>query len=307
MFGSQVHWITFIILVLQVIILPFLYINYLYDKSKKHKRKFIFLTIYIILYNLFSGLFPDENIDVPIILQYIIAYLVGILYVIYFVYYLYSEFHINPKKYLSLKSIAYYLTGTFILLFIIPLVFGNGLNFARKLFITIPLIISIFFSIVTIRQLFTLYITQAKTSTQQYYKSKIIAANFGVISILMLPILISIGDYQYIEQPVVNLGYFVMLFIYIKDQIYTQRVNNDLLNNLIEYKNEVQTKNKFQTINLTSKETEIAGFILQDYKYKEIADCIFITEKTVSKHASNIFKKANVGNRIEFSEKFKNL
>ena len=60
----------------------------------------------------------------------------------------------------------------------------------------------------------------------------------------------------------------------------------------------------FKQYNLTAKEVEVATMILQHKSYKEIADHMFLVPKTISKHASNIFKKTNCSKRQEFIEKF---
>ncbi len=303
MFGTEIHWVTFTILVVQIAILPFLYINYLYDKSNLYRKRFLYLTIVFIIYNFFSGLFPDVSIPIPTLIQNLIAYGVGILYVLYFVYYIYNEFHITPFKYFSVKSIFTYLISLFIFLFVIPLIIGYDLNFTRKLFIFIPLVLAIIYSFKTSLRLLNIYQKESINNLQKHYKLRIISANIGVFSLLTLPIIVFIGDYQYIEQPLVNLGYFVMLNVYIKNQIRLQRANQEIISNY--YKTEEQ-KQPLDTFNLTTKEKEVATLILKNYKYKDIAELMFITEKTVSKHASNIFKKANVSNRNDFKNKINN-
>lgn len=303
MFGTEIHWVTFTILVVQIAILPFLYINYLYDKSNLYRKRFLYLTIVFIIYNFFSGLFPDVTIPIPTLIQNLIAYGVGILYVLYFVYYIYNEFHITPFKYFSVKSIFTYLISLFIFLFVIPLILGYDLNFTRKLFIFIPLVLAIIYSFKTSLRLLNIYQKESINNLQKHYKLRIISANIGVFSLLTLPIIVFIGDYQYIEQPLVNLGYFVMLNVYIKNQIRLQRANQEIISNY--YKTEEQ-KQPLDTFNLTTKEKEVAALILKNYKYKDIAELMFITEKTVSKHASNIFKKTNVSNRNDFKNKINN-
>jgi len=51
---------------------------------------------------------------------------------------------------------------------------------------------------------------------------------------------------------------------------------------------------------LTRREIEVVLSILSDLSYKNIAKDLFIAESTVSKIASNIFKKTGVKNRLEF-------
>lgn len=306
MFGTQIHWITFIILLVQVIILPFLYINYLYNTKNIYGKRFLKLTLSIILYNFFSGLFPDPNINLSLIIQNLIAYAVGIIYVLYFVYYLYNEFHIIPFKYFSVRSIFIYLIILFIFLFSLPLFLGKGVGFSRRSFIIIPLILAIVFTVKTSLKLIYLYKKQSKSSQQKHFKLRIISANIGVFSLLTLPIILFFGDYQFIEQPIVNFGYFIMLNAFIKNQIYIQQNNYKLLGDLQKFKLNSLNENIFESYDLTTKEKEIASFIVEGYKYKEIANLIFITEKTVSKHASNIFKKVSVKNRSDFEKKIKN-
>ncbi|HEY9340367.1 MAG TPA: response regulator, partial [Hanamia sp.] len=55
--------------------------------------------------------------------------------------------------------------------------------------------------------------------------------------------------------------------------------------------------------NLTSRERDIAKLICQGYKYKNIGETLFIAERTVTKHAQNIFEKTEVKNKIELINK----
>jgi DNA-binding CsgD family transcriptional regulator len=51
---------------------------------------------------------------------------------------------------------------------------------------------------------------------------------------------------------------------------------------------------------LTDRECEIAKMILEDLTNKEIADRLSITESTVKKHSTNLYKKLNVTSRHQF-------
>lgn len=57
---------------------------------------------------------------------------------------------------------------------------------------------------------------------------------------------------------------------------------------------------------LTERELEIMSGILNNENYKTLAEKLCISESTVSKHASNIFRKLNCKNKkelIDFSQK----
>ncbi len=58
---------------------------------------------------------------------------------------------------------------------------------------------------------------------------------------------------------------------------------------------------------LTTREIEIAELILKGSSYKNIGKRLFIAEKTVSKHAENIFRKTGATNKVELINKISSL
>lgn len=58
-------------------------------------------------------------------------------------------------------------------------------------------------------------------------------------------------------------------------------------------------KEKTDDNNLTSREVEVLGLIAEGMINKEIAKQLYISEKTVKNHVSNIFKKLDVSDRTQ--------
>jgi len=56
---------------------------------------------------------------------------------------------------------------------------------------------------------------------------------------------------------------------------------------------------------LSQREKEVLTFILENKKRKDIAETLFVTESTIKKHTSAIFKKLEITNRAELFEKAK--
>jgi len=56
-------------------------------------------------------------------------------------------------------------------------------------------------------------------------------------------------------------------------------------------------------LKLTKREIEICELVKNGQIYKEIADSLAISEKTVNKHMQNIFKKTESRNKIELLNK----
>jgi DNA-binding NarL/FixJ family response regulator len=59
------------------------------------------------------------------------------------------------------------------------------------------------------------------------------------------------------------------------------------------------TRSKEEENVLTSREVEVIGLIAEGLINKEIAKKLYISEKTVKNHVSNIFKKLNVSDRTQ--------
>ena len=58
---------------------------------------------------------------------------------------------------------------------------------------------------------------------------------------------------------------------------------------------------------LSQREKEVLRLIMQNKKRKDIADELCVTESTIKKHTSSIFKKLNINNRSELFENAKSL
>ncbi len=54
---------------------------------------------------------------------------------------------------------------------------------------------------------------------------------------------------------------------------------------------------------LTTREKEIASLVCKGKTHKTIGEILYIAERTVAKHAQNIFEKTGVRNRIELCKK----
>ena len=56
-----------------------------------------------------------------------------------------------------------------------------------------------------------------------------------------------------------------------------------------------------QKYHITEKQSEIIEFIIEGVTYKQIAEKLFISPKTVDNHVQNIYKKLNVNSKMQLS------
>ncbi|NNM36360.1 MAG: LuxR family transcriptional regulator [Nitrosopumilus sp.] len=301
MFGTSIHWTTFFYLLIDTfIVLLTLYFSR--KKTRSSLRRFLYLGILFVAYNATGGFLPIDDFPGPFILQYIITYGVAIALCVYIVYYLYKEYDIVVLKFnSSIRNLAILASVSFVVLFLIPYFLTDSLNSARFLF-TIPI------SAVAFVFLFIFYRRISNPSNPNPFivrRNKL--SMVSVASIALLPICTVIGDYQWITFTVMNLAFFAITAIEADRYLYFIENNNRMYEvfALKKKQRDESVERKIIYEDLTRREIEVALSILSNSSYRNIAKDLFIAESTVSKHASNIFKKTGVKNRREFLKRFR--
>jgi AraC-like DNA-binding protein len=166
--------------------------------------------------------------------QNILAYASGILVAVYFIYYIYKEFNIYPFKYFGVKPLLYTLVISFLLLFVLPYYFIGSLELSRRLFLGIPLIVSVSFLILVTKALIRVYKTDPQKESM-LFKYKVISGNLGLFSLSLMPVVVAFGDYQTLEQSIVNFGFIIMMTMYIIELV-TQAKKEAIVLTQIEIK-----------------------------------------------------------------------
>ncbi|MGB3607561.1 LuxR C-terminal-related transcriptional regulator [Psychroserpens sp.] len=301
MFGTSIHWTTFFYLIIDTVIVLFT----LYFSGKKtHSsfKRFLILGLLFVIYNATGGFLPTDNFPGPFIIQYIITYSVAITLCVFIVYYLYKEYDIVVLKYnSSIRNLAIFTSVSYIILFLIPYFVTGSLDSARFLF-TIP---------ISVAAIIFLFIFYRRISNPNNPNAFILRRNrlsiVSVSSIALLPICTVIGDYQWITFTVMNLAFYAITTIEVDRYLYFIENNNRMYEvfALKKKQKDEAIESKIFYEDLTRREIEIALSILSELSYRNIAKDLFIAESTVSKHASNIFKKTGVKNRREFLKRFR--
>lgn len=301
MFGTSIHWTTFFLLLVDTFILLFAVIQ---SAKLRHNNlnRYLLLASLFVLYNVTGGFLPLENFPGPFILQYVITYGVAITMSVYMMYYFYKEYDINfLQSHLTITNIAIYSAVCFIGFFLFTYFLTDSLEMARISFI-IP---------ISFICLYILWAFYRKTARPRNPNRFVLRRNrlslVSICCIVLLPFLTVIGDYQWLTFPVVNISFFSITAIEIDRYLFFIENKNKLSEVFAFYqinKSKLLDSRLFHN-NLTRREMEIALSILDNSTYKEIGEEFFIAESTVSKHASNIFKKTDVKNRREFLSRFK--
>ncbi len=300
MFGTSIHWTTFFYLLIDTFIVLFATIQS-FNLKRKTLKRFLTLGIFFILYNLTGGFLPIDNFPGPYIVQYIITYAIAIALCVYLAYYLYKEYDITIlKDHFSIKNISIMMSMCFVFLFLIPFYATDSVDIARAAF-TLPVAGLALYFLRAFQQRIK-NIPKRNSFTIRRYKLSMLC----IICIALLPLLTIIGDYQWLTFTVMNSAFFAITTIEIDRYLYFLENKNKMFEVFSFYRENKEKLSDSKLIyqSLTRREIEIAISILNRNTYKQIGENFFIAERTVSKHASNIFKKTGVKNKVEFLKRF---
>lgn len=282
MFGTEIQPITFVYIVILFLIISFICNNILNKKNNINFHiKFLLLTCSVLLNNISSGLFPDPNLKINILSQNIIAYTIGLTTIGYYAYYLSRYYNLTFRDYFKFNYVIVFLSINLVIGFIIPYTITNDLAVSRKIFLILPVLL-IFLLLYVIYKSKIKYYFGFKNKYEKFHS---LAGLMGIFSVTSVPLtMLLLGDNQSIEQTLFTVGYFFICTEYFL------------------YKN---TMHQVYSYDLTDRESEILNLIInnKNIKYTQISEKLSISEKTVSTHLSNIYRKLNVKNKKELIQR----
>ena len=222
---TQMHMVTFLITVFELVMLVFQGIYFLQRPGEKSRLQFLLLLVCLIAYNLCSGLFPDEKWIIPLSIQTIIAYFVGFAMSMYVVYYFYKVFDLKHLKFFATYGLLFFLFLPFVFLFVVPYLLTGDSRLSAKLTVIVPFCYGLGFIYSTARALKLKFKTakvEGRLIDEPIYEHAI-AAYISMVCWASLPVIVFFGDYQVLEHSVTNAGFLMMTIIYVKSAIRQSR------------------------------------------------------------------------------------
>jgi DNA-binding CsgD family transcriptional regulator len=298
--GTQMHMVTFCITAFELVMLFFQVIHFLERTNDNKRLLYLIFLIAMILYNATSGFLPDPNLNVSIMLQNVVAYFFAFSTSMYFVYYYYKAFELEGLKFFATFGSLIFLFVPFLFLFILPYFFTGNLVLSRKLTVVIPFFYGVSFIIATTRAF--IFKFKQKEYSDKTKLELVIAAYVTLLCWVALPVIVFFGDFQVLEQSITNSGFLVLSIVYVRSSIQQSRKEYELLLHSAQSLEELIESN-CERFGLTTRETEIVQQIIKGHSYKVIASVLNISEKTVTKHVSNIFSKVSANNKVDLINK----
>jgi DNA-binding CsgD family transcriptional regulator len=295
-FNSEMHVVTFILIILEALMFMHQYIFYLQKPDKKRKFYLILLFL-LIVYNIAGGLFPDESIKLSIVTQNILAYGAGFAMGCFFPYYFYKAFDVRHLKFQATYGVFYFLVLPYLIFFCIVYPLVNNLDVAIYIGLLIPFIYAFYM------------IYQILEAIKVTYKGRkavdVILVYLAVCPWALMPLLAYAKVDQLTEVIFTNGGFVIVTVLFFRNMIQESREDYKALlemKRMARPEPEILLENCKQYM-LTPRECEITQLVCEGEKYKDIAEKLFISERTVTKHVQNIFRKTEVTSKIELLNK----
>ncbi|ASS50171.1 MAG: hypothetical protein A3D31_11420 [Candidatus Fluviicola riflensis] len=281
----------------EILILLFQIFNYFSRKQDTSRLRFLLLTVSFVAFNIIN-LFNFDALNFGFWLSKITIYISGALLASSYFQYTIKELGILTKD-INTKSIVWIFVLTFSISCLTSnIAFGTS-EIGRNILITFPVAMTVSLCVYVLVQ-FRKKIDSHKN--RLFYKTTLYSSFFGIILMAAIPFFVQVGQFNQLNLTLINIAFIFTIAGYLYKLLNDNIKEFEVLNQIRYFAGDDSILN----YNLTKRELEIADLILKDLSYPEISAKVFLAEGTVTKHASNIFRKTGCINREKFREKFLN-
>lgn len=299
-FNSEILLSTFILLLLELTIFIVQLFHLFFRPKDKSRLRFSMLTGIFIFYTLTSIQMPDSTDEIETFgiaaYSFLRGCLLGVAYFIYII----KETEIPHKKLFNVR--LYGIIAFFLLSPLLSYLFTGKISVVVVLGKILPILLIIY-----VYYKMALFLTQKTTkhaAAPTPFKAISYSAIIGFSFICTMPISVIFGDLKFINVILVNVAFLLTAYAYLRHYMFQSKIEFEVLKQVGFFESEKSEEKTIDSYELTSREIEISYLMLQGLSYGEISEDLFITRKTVSKHASNIFKKVGCSGREAFMSNF---
>jgi DNA-binding CsgD family transcriptional regulator/cbb3-type cytochrome oxidase subunit 3 len=298
-FGTEMHVVTFVFVLLETVMFFYQLLYYLFRPQDKSRMWYLVLLALLIIYNVTGGLFPDPKLGLSIVTQNIIAYGSGFLMASFFPFYFYKAFELSRLRFHALYGVPLFLLLPYLIFFVVAYSINKNLDLAIKYGIVIPF----FYSFVVLWAISKAIWLKYRERSNQHNFIEIFAVYCAVVPWASMTILSYFHASQLVEVVITNGGFIIITILFLSRYISKARIEYEALQKADALHGTSAFEYNCKLFHLTCREVEIVQLIMKGFKYKDIAEKLFISERTVTKHVQNVYEKAGVSNRVELINK----
>lgn len=297
-FNTDMHIVTFIFVIFEVIMLLYQFLFYLQRPFEKKRLYYIILLALYIVYNVCGGLFPDPNLTIPLNIQNVLAWGSGFALACFMPYYFYKAYNLEKLNFHAKYGVILFLVLPFLMFFGIEYLLTDNIDLAVKHGVIIPFIYAVICVTAMYRSI------RSKEDEGIQLKKEMTLSLMAIVPWVSMPILSYFRVSQLPEVLVMNGGFLVTTGLFLWHAIAESREQNEHLRALLATINDSDVKKDLflescKAYRLSRREIEVAALIADGLKYKEIADRLYIQERTVTTHVQKMFAKTGARNKVE--------
>ncbi|OKS88734.1 response regulator transcription factor [Mucilaginibacter polytrichastri] len=299
-FGTQIHIVTFIFILLETGMFIFQFFYYLFRPQDLQRKWYLILLGLMLFYNITGGLFPDPKIKIPLDIQEMVAYGSGFLMASYFPYYFYRAFDLKKLRWHALFGVPLFLFLPYVIFFVLDYAINGNLSLDIRYGMIVPFIYAFVLLWVMFKAIREKHETERNHN--QYLEEIVMYA--AVTPWASLAFFGMVESSQLVEVLCTNTGIIGITVLFIWKSITGARVE---YSRLLELARQGSGTEVFEEMcryyKLTNREIEIVLLVKQGLTYKEISDRLFIAGKTVENHIQHIYEKTSVRNKVSLIKK----
>jgi DNA-binding CsgD family transcriptional regulator len=299
-FGTQIHIVTFIFILLETGMFMFQVFYYLFRPQEKARLYYLILLGLMLFYNITGGLFPDPKIHISISLQMMLAYGSGFLMASYFPFYFYKACDLPSLRWHAYYGVPLFLFLPYVIFFVIDYSIQGNLSLDIRYGMIAPFI----YAMVLLWVMFKAIWNKHKYERNEHKYLEEMAMYAAVTPWASLAFFGLVESDQLVEVLCTNTGIIGITFLFIWRSIKSARKEYERLQELA---NQGSDKIIFEEMcrfyKLTTREIQIVLLVRQGLTYKEISDRLFIAGKTVENHVQHIYEKTSVKNKVSLIQK----
>lgn len=293
---TQMHPVTLAAIIIELVILGAQAALYLQRPHDRTRLGYIILLLLLLGFNIANGLLPNPSYTMPLYIQHIIVNTVGFIIISYFPFYFYRAFGLHKLRFLAIYGVPLFLLLPYVAFFLVGLTYHGDIAFTHRYGYIIPTVYSLALLVAIGRSI--------RFSYREHCNRKLfteeLAAYIAIMPWAFLAPVVYFAWGQLTETLFTNLGFLALSALLVYRSVNLGRAEQKQLENLrmLALDTEAIERNCAKEM-LSPRETEIAILLCHRLKRREIADKLFISDRTVDKHTERIFLKVGVTSREE--------
>lgn len=297
---TQMHTVTLVAIIIGLVTIGAQSALYLNRPQEKARLWYLGLLFLLLVFNIANGLFPNPAYSITVEAQHILVNGTGFMIASYFPFYFYKAFGLTRLRFLAVYGVPLFLLLPYLAFFVIGYSFHGDIRFTHRYGYIIPTGYSLVL-LVAIGN--AIRYAHHKNLNRNHYIEEL-ATYLAIIPWTFIAPVVYFQWGQVMETLFTNFGFVTISALLLYRAVKINRAEQKQLENLrqLTMDTSVIEKNCAQEM-LSPRETEIAILLCHRLRRREIADKLFISDRTVDKHTERIFLKIGVTSREELLEK----